>query len=112
MELTVYCSQPASGQMATFLQAVSRAHTIVVRPVTALPAPDPLRRQALRVERGELLDAIQAAETSLELLRTRRVQPDAGRENGLRFTLNSLNNRLKGVNTVLGSTAKGAVDNA
>ena len=109
--LTVYCSQPASGQMATFLLAVALAHHVVVRPVTAIPAPDPLRRQALRVERTELRRAIGRAEFGLAHYASGAWQPDAGAENGLRFDLETLNSRLRALNTVLG-TEKEGVDNA
>ncbi|WP_210516434.1 hypothetical protein [Hymenobacter terricola] len=109
--LTVYCSQPASPQMATFLLAVQNAHGVVIRPVSELPAPDPLRRQQLRVERTGLLEAIAVAAHDLDRLVYGEVQPDAGRENGLRFELEALKRRLSGVNTVLG-TEKGGTDNA
>lgn len=107
--LIVYTSQPASGQMATFMQAV--AQNMDVRPVSQLPAPDPVRRQALRVERIELRDGIKLAEFSLEQYRSGAWQPDAGHESGLRFDLDALNRRLSGLNTVLG-TEEGGADNA
>lgn len=108
--LIVYCSQPASGQMATFLMAVSQAHHLLVRPISALPAPDPLRRQALRTERAELVNDITVTEFLLEQYRCGQLQPDANHENGLQFDLQALKNRLRGVNTVLG-TEIGGPDN-
>lgn len=109
--LTVYCSQPASGQMATFLLAIGQAHHVVVRPIAELPAPDPLRRQQLRAERAELLEAIALAGHFLGQYQRGERQPDAGNESGLRFDLEALKNRLRGVETVLGTEVGGA-DNA
>lgn len=109
--LTVYCSQPANPQMATFLLALGLAQGATVRPLAALPAPDPLRRQALRVERGELRETIAQVQHDLDRFAFGDWQPDAGRENGLRFELDALQTRLKGVEAVLGSTEKGGVDN-
>ncbi|WP_210521603.1 hypothetical protein [Hymenobacter terricola] len=109
--LIVYCSQPASGQMATFLMSLSQAQNVVIRPVSEIPQPDALHLQRKRVERGDLLDAIEATETHLALYGLGRLQPDAGAEQGLKFTLESLKSRLNGVNTVLGSVEKGGVDN-
>jgi hypothetical protein len=109
--LTVYCSQPASGQMATFLQAVGQAQGYAIRLLSDLPGPDALRLQQKRVEQRELLDAIEAAETSLALYASGQLQPDAGAEQGLRFQLESLSTRLKGVQTVLSCAEKGGEDN-
>ena len=61
--------------------------------------------------RLELLDDIKTAEFSLEQYRSGAWQPDAGHESGLRFDLEALKNRLRGIETVLG-TEKGAEDNA
>lgn len=108
--LIVYTSQPASLEMATFLSAAAQGQYLVIRPVAALPAPDPQRRQQLRTERLELRNDINAAEFGLEQYRSGAWQPDAGHENGLRFDLEALGNRLRGVETVLG-LGKGGVDN-
>lgn len=109
--LIVYTSQPSSYEMATFLQAAQQGQHLVIRPVTALPAPDPQRRQQLKALRTELLGDIQTAEFGLEQYRSGAWQPDFGHESGLRFDLEALRNRLRGVETVLG-TEKGAPDNA
>ena len=82
-----------------------------VLPVSQLPAPDALRLQQKRVEQRELLDAIEAADTHLACYTSGQLQPDAGAESGLRYQLESLNTRLKGVNTVLSSVEKGGEDN-
>jgi len=105
--LTVYCSQPASGQMATFLVALDLAQGASIRPLADLRQPDALRLQQKRVEQRELLDAIEAAETSLACYASGELQPDAGTEQGLRYQLEALNTRLKGVNAVLSSVEKG-----
>ena len=111
MSINVYCSQPASGQMATFLLALTQAHSVRILPVSELPKPDELRLQQKRVERLGLLSDIKAVEKHLALYASGELQPDAGAEQGLRFTLESLNTRLKGVNAVLSSVEKGGVDN-
>ena len=109
--LPVYCSQPASGPMATLLLALAQAQGATIRPLTELPAPDALRLPQKRVERLGLLGDIKAVEKHLALYASGELQPDAGAEQGLRFTLDALNTRLKGVNAVLSSTEKGGVDN-
>lgn len=110
--LIVYCAQPASGQMANFLLALNLAQGATIRTLSALPKPDPLRLQQKRVEQAEFLSAIEAVETHLALYASGDLQPDAGKEQGLRFTLESLQTRLKGVQAVLSSVEKGGVDNA
>ena len=107
--LTVYCSQPASGQMATFLRAVEAAHHVVIRPIAELPAPDPLRRQALRVERAELLEAIARTEFNLAVCTNGSFAVHS--VTALQSDLDALRYRLRAVNTVLG-TEKGGPDNA
>ena len=107
--LIVYTSVPASGQLATFLRAVAEAHHVDVRPLSALPAPDEHRRQQLRVLRGELQESIDQAQRELNAFASGELQPDAGRESGLRYDLEALNRRLAGINTVLG-TEKGGAD--
>ena len=109
--LPVYCSQPASGPMATLLLALAQAQGATIRPLTELPAPDALRLPQKRVEQLELREAIEAVATHLALYAAGELQPDAGKEAGLRFTLESLNTRLKGVNAVLSSVERGGVDN-
>ncbi|HEX8505493.1 MAG TPA: hypothetical protein VF630_09005 [Hymenobacter sp.] len=109
-DLIVYTSMPSSGQMTTFLRAVGEAHHVDVRPISALPAPDEHRRQQLRVVRLELLDAVAETQRDLGCFERGEVQPDAGRENGLRYDLEAYNRRLAGINTVLG-TEIGGPDN-
>ncbi|MBH8567548.1 hypothetical protein KB206_01535 [Microvirga sp. STS02] len=111
--ITVYTSNPADQGLAGFALALSHnlQRPVHLRALTALPAPDLLRRQALRVEHAELLEAIALAEHFLGLYEQGERQPDAGHENGLRFDLEALRNRLRGVETVLGLHATGA-DNA
>ena len=96
-----------------FVEAMSHnlGREVKLLPVSLLPAPDPQRRQALRVEQAELEESIQQAEDCLEQYRSGARQPDAGHENGLRFDLESLHNRLRAVNTVLG-IEKGGAGNA
>jgi hypothetical protein len=109
--LTVYCSQPASGQMATFLMALRLGQGVVIRPLTALPQPDALRLQALRVEQGEVVEAIEDVKAHLELFQTGALQPDAGRQNGLAYKLDTLQTRLRAIVAVLSSVELGGVDN-
>ena len=113
MVINVYTSNPADQGLAGFALALGHNLCRPVRllPLTQLPAPDPVRRQQLKTLRLELLDSIKTAEFGLEQYRSGAWQPDAGHENGLRFDLEALKNRLRGIDTVLG-TEKGGEDNA
>lgn len=113
MVINVYTSNPADQGLAGFALALGHNLQRPVRllPLTRLPAPDALRLQRRRVERLELVSAIEAVETHLALYAAGELQPDAGKEAGLRFTLDSLKTRLKGVNAVLSSVERGGVDN-
>ncbi|MDB5268027.1 MAG: hypothetical protein JWP58_1067 [Hymenobacter sp.] len=108
--LIVYTSEPASPQMATFLMAAAQGQHLDIRPTSALPPPDLQRRQALRTERLELEEAISLAVAELACFASGEAQPDAGRENGLRFDLDARRRRLAGIMTVLG-TEIGGPDN-
>ncbi|MDB5270223.1 MAG: hypothetical protein JWP58_3263 [Hymenobacter sp.] len=111
--ITVYTSNPADQGLAGFALALSHnlCRPVLLRPLHALPAPDPLRRQALRVEHTELLEAIALAEHFLGQYERGERQPDAGNENGLRFDLEALHNRRRGVAAVLSLHTPGP-DNA
>jgi hypothetical protein len=109
--LTVYCSQPASGQMATFLRALHQGQGVIIRPLTALPQPDALRLQALRVEQGDLVEAIEATKAHLALFATGQLQPDAGRENGLQYKLGVMQTRLRAILAIFSSVQEGGQDN-
>ena len=113
MVINVYTSNPADQGLVGFVLALGHNLQRPVRllPLSQLPAPDPLRRQALRVEHAELLEAIALAEHFLRLYARGERQPDASHENGLRFDVEALRNRLRGVETVLGLHSPGA-DNA
>ena len=113
MVINVYTSNPADQGLVGFALALGHNLQRPVRllPLAQLPAPDPLRRQALRVEHAELLEAITLTEHFLGLYQRGECPPDAGNESGLRFDLEALRNRLRGVKTVLGLHAPGA-DNA
>ncbi|WP_201979297.1 hypothetical protein [Hymenobacter rubidus] len=109
MVINVYTSNPADQGLAGFALALSHNLCRPVRllPLTQLPAPDPQRRQALRVERGELLASIADAEHDLERLRYGDVPADAGRENGLLADVDALRSRLRAVNAMLGAPKEG-----
>lgn len=111
--INVYTSNPTDQGLVGFALALGHNLQRPVRllPLAQLPAPDPLRRQALRVEHAELLEAIALAEHFLGQYQRGERQPDAGNENGLRFDLEALNNRRRGVEAVLGLHAPGP-DNA
>ena len=111
--ITVYTFNPADRGVAGFVLALgfNLQQPVQLRPLAALPAPDPLRRQALRVERAELVESIQRAEFSLEQYASGAWQPDAGHESGLKSDLDALQARLRAVQAVLG-LEKGAEDNA
>ncbi|MBO2007577.1 hypothetical protein [Hymenobacter negativus] len=109
----VYTSNPADQGLVGFVLALSHNLRRPVRllPLAQLPQPDALRLQQKRVEQRDLLDALEAAETHLALYASGDLPPDAGAEAGLRFTLESLNTRLKGVQAVLSSVEIGGQDN-
>lgn len=111
--LTVYTSNPIDPGLAGFVLALgyNLGHSVRLLPLAALPAPDPQRRQALRVERLELVEAIAQTQHELERFGFGDARADAGRESGLRYDLDALRSRLRGVETVLG-TQKGGPDNA
>jgi hypothetical protein len=113
MVINVYTSNPADQGLAGFALALGHnlCRPVQLLPLTQLPAPDLLRRQALRVEREELLEQIAQTQHDLERFHFGEWAPDAGRENGLRFTLEALNNRLRAVDAILG-LGKGGEDNA
>lgn len=112
--LTVYTSNPADrGLLGLALALEQNYHRPVrLRPLSELRPPDALRLQQKRVERLELLRAIEAVETHLALYAAGQLPPDAGKQEGLRFTLDSLHTRLKGMQAVLSSVEKGGVDHA
>lgn len=111
--ITVYTSNPADQGLAGFVLALGHnlCRPVQLLPLSQLPAPDLLRRQRLRVERTELVEAIALAQHDLDRYTYGEAQPDASRESGLRFDLDALTNRLRGVDTVL-STERGGPDNA
>lgn len=111
--LLIYSSHHNAPGLHGFVEALAMnlGRKARILPLSLLPRPDTQRRQALRVERGELLESIQRAEFSLEQYASGAWQPDAGHESGLRFDLESLRNRLRAVETVLG-VEKGGADNA
>ena len=112
MVINIYTSNPADRGLAGFAVALGHNLCRPVRllPLSRLPRPDPLRRQALRVERAELVEAIAWAEHDLERRRYGDVPADAGRENGLQSDLNALQARLRAVNATL-ALGKGGEDN-
>ena len=111
--LLLYTSDSTDQGLHGFVEvlAMNLGRKARILPLTALPRPDTQRRQALRLERGELLESIQRAEFGLEQYCSGAWQPDAGHESGLRFDLEALKNRLRAVETVLG-VEKGGADNA
>ncbi|MDO7853177.1 hypothetical protein [Hymenobacter convexus] len=112
MVINVYTSNPADQGLAGFAVALSHnlCRPVQLLPLSQLPLPDPLRRQALRVEHAELVESIAQVEHDLERLAYGDVPADAGRENGLKADLNALQTRLRAVNATLG-LGKGGEDN-
>ncbi|MDO7851588.1 hypothetical protein [Hymenobacter convexus] len=110
--ITVYTSDPADRGLAGFVLALgfNLQRPVRLLPLTRLPAPDPLRLQALRVERTELIESIAQAEHDLERLAYGDVPADAGRENGLKADRDALHARLRAVEAML-RVGKGGLHN-
>jgi len=110
--INVYTSDPTDRSLAGFALALgfNMQRPVRLLPLTCLPAPDPLRLQALRVERTELVESISWAEHDLERLAYGDVPADAGRENGLKSDRDALLARLRAVNAMLG-VGKGGLHN-
>ncbi|MDO7875519.1 hypothetical protein Q5H93_12315 [Hymenobacter sp. ASUV-10] len=107
--IRLYTSCPADLGVQGLAIALSHNFNLPVDvlPLSLLPAPDTERRQALRVERAELVEALQRAEWSLEQYRTGQWQPDAGHQNGLEFDRQALLTRREAIDRVLGAEKGG-----
>ncbi|MBF9239488.1 hypothetical protein I2I05_18995 [Hymenobacter sp. BT683] len=106
--INVYTSNATDQGLVAFTLALGMnlGRQINLRPLSQLPKPDPLRRQALRVERVEVLEQLKQAEFCLEQYACGAWQPDASHQEGTRFIVDSLTSRLRGLDAVL-STEKG-----
>jgi hypothetical protein len=92
--VTVYSSAPETTQLACAFQNVRRAgHALLVRPLSARPAPNPSRNEVyqLLANTGQLLDLCEKGEVLLA----------AGEEQGLRADRDSLNARLRGLQAAI-----------
>lgn len=108
--INVYTSNAAGSNLAGVVAALGMnlGRPVQLLPIEQLPAPDLLRRQALRLEQRELREDIQRHRATLAAYRNGERQPNAGRENGLLFDIEALGNRLRAVNGLLG---EGGQDN-
>ncbi len=101
--INFYSSEPDRLGLASFAQALSHnlGCAVRLRPLRELPAPDPARRHALRVERLDVVDRLNRTAWCLEQYRCHQWQPDAGEENGLQADHDALATRLRAIDRVL-----------
>jgi hypothetical protein len=109
-QVTVYSSAPETTQLACAFQNVRRAgHALVVRPLSARPAPSLTRKQRLRLqdERHAVCQTLANIGLKLDLFETGQLRPDVGEEPGLRAERDSLQARLRGLEAALRDQAAG-----
>ena len=109
--INLYTSGVADGLLTSLADSL-RAEGRVVRllPIEQLPAPDPQRRQALRVEREEISEDLARHRATLQAYRAGRRPADAGRENGLLYDIEALSTRLRAIYSILGEKEGGPAD--
>ena len=109
--INLYTSGVADGLLTSLADSL-RAEGRVVRllPIEQLPAPDPQRRQALRVEREEISEDLARHRATLQAYRAGRRSADAGRENGLLYDIEALSTRLRAIYSILGEKEGGPAD--
>jgi len=99
-QVTVYSSAPETTQLACAFQNVRRAgHALVVRPLSARPAPTLTRKQRLRLEdeRNAVSQRLVEIGDQLNDHENGKCRLDAGLEQGLRFEREALRNRQRGL---------------
>ena len=110
-QVTVYSSAPETTQLACAFQNVRRAgHALVVRPLSARPAPTLTRKQRLRLEdeRNAVCQLLATIGHKLDGIEQGTLQPDVGEEPGLRAERDSLQARLRGLQATLAAQQGGA----
>lgn len=103
-QVTIYSSAPETTQLACAFQNVRRAgHELVVRPLSARPAPSLTRKQRLRLqdERYGVLQLLANLGLTLDGIEAGTLRPDVGEEQGLRAERDSLLARLRGLDAAL-----------
>ena len=103
-EVIVYSSAPETTQLACAFQGLRRAgYGVVVRPLSARPAPTLSRKQRLRLqdERHGLCQQLATIGLKLDGFERGTLRPQAGEEPGLRAERDSLQARLRGVEATL-----------
>ena len=103
-KITVYSSAPETTQLACAFQNARRAgYELVVRPLSARPAPNLTRKQRLRLEdeRNAVCQLLANIGLKLDMFETGQLRPDVGEEQGLRAERDSLTARLRGLQVAL-----------
>ena len=103
-QVIVYSSAPETTQLACAFQNVRRAgYTLVVRPLSAKPAPNLTGKQRRRLEdeRNATCQLLANIGLKLDLFETGQLRPDVGEEPGLRAERDSLTARLRGLQAAL-----------
>ncbi|UOQ96641.1 hypothetical protein MUN81_15500 [Hymenobacter sp. 5317J-9] len=96
------------GFIFTLSQNLER--DVLLLPLSKLPTPDPLRLQALRVEKNEIEADLPHLEFALGKFARGEWGPDAGRENGLKADIDAAKTRLRAINAML-RVGKGGLHN-
>jgi hypothetical protein len=107
-QVTIYSSAPESTQLACAFQHVRLAgYKLVVRPLAVYPAPNPTRKQRLRLqdERYGVLQLLANLGLKLDAIEAGTLRPDVGEEQGLRAERDSLLARLRGLDAALAPAA-------
>jgi hypothetical protein len=100
----VYSSAPETTQLACAFQNVRRAgYVLLVRPLSARPAPTLTRKQRLRLEdeRNAVCQLLATIGLRLDGIEQGALRPDVGEEPGLRAERDSLRARLRGLQAAL-----------
>jgi len=106
--VTLYSSSPETTQLACAFQGLRRAGlAIIIKPLSARPAPTLTRKQRLRLqdERNAVCQLLANLGLKLDLIENGTLRPDVGEEPGMRAERDSLQARLRGLEAALAPAA-------
>ena len=102
--VTLYSSSPETTQLACAFQGLRRQGLgIIIKPLSARPAPSLSHKQRLRLEdeRNAVCQLLANLGLKLDLMESGALRPDVGEEPGLRAERDSLQARLRGLEAAL-----------